>query len=300
MFKHLLIPLDGSQLAEASLPAAAYLAQRLGASITLIHVIERDAPKEIHRERHLTQAEEACQYLGEIASRVFPVGIPVEYHVHTTEEKNVARSIVEHCSELEPDLIVMCTHGHGGMRDWLFGNIAQQVIATGNTPVLLIRPDPTVSPSTGYQHILLPVDGKPDHEQGLPVAAGLAKSIRASIHLAMVVPTFGTLKGEHAATSRLLPGATAAILDLAELEGQTYLQNHLIPLQTQGLMVTGEVVRGDPVTTIPQLALKNQIDLIVLGTHGKTGLDAFWSGSVAPQISSKTSVPLLLVPVKER
>jgi nucleotide-binding universal stress UspA family protein len=300
MFKHLFVPLDGSQLAEAALPAVVYLGERLGAAVTLFHVIERDAPKEIHSERHLTQAEEACQYLGEIAGRLFPEGFPVEYHVHTAEEKNVARSIVEHCAELETDLIVMCTHGHSGMRDWLFGNIAQQVIAMGNTPVLLVRPDPAASPFVGYQHILLPLDGKSDHEQGLPVAAGLARALGGAIHLAMVVPTFSTLKGEHAATSRLLPGATAAMLDLAELGGQTYLQNHLIALQTQGQKVAGEVVRGDPVTTIPQLALKNQIDLIVLGTHGRTGLDAFWSGSVAPQISSKTNVPLLLVPVKER
>jgi nucleotide-binding universal stress UspA family protein len=60
MFKHLLVPLDGSRLAEAALPAAACLAEQLGASITLIHIIERDASGEIHGERHLTTPDEAC------------------------------------------------------------------------------------------------------------------------------------------------------------------------------------------------------------------------------------------------
>ena len=64
MFKHLLVPLDGSPLAEAALPAAAYLAQKLGASVTLLHVIEQDAPQEIHGERHLTDPDEAQRLPG--------------------------------------------------------------------------------------------------------------------------------------------------------------------------------------------------------------------------------------------
>jgi nucleotide-binding universal stress UspA family protein len=304
MFKHLLVPLDGSRLAESALPAAAYLAQTLGASVTLIHVIERDAPKEVHQQRHLSQASEACQYLDEIAARTFPASLAVETHVHTSEVKDVARSIVEHTGELQPDLVVMCSHGSGGLRDRLFGTIAQQIIAAvrdasqRKVPVFLVRPGKDI-PDQPFKldKLLVPLDGNSEHEQGLLVAAGLAQACKAGLHLAMVVPTLGALRGEHAASSRLLPGSTAAMLELAELGGQAYLQNLLPGLQARGLGVTGEVARGEPASTVALISERARSDLIVLGTHGKTGTDAFWSGSIAPKILSKASIPLLLVPV---
>jgi nucleotide-binding universal stress UspA family protein len=303
MFKHLLVPLDGSRLAESALPAAAYLAQTLGASVTLIHVIERDAPKEVHRQRHLSQPDEACQYLGEIAARAFPDTVAVETHVHSSEVKDVARSIVDHCGELQPDLIVMCSHGSGGLRDRLFGSIPQQIIAIvrnlehRHVPVFLVRPGKEIPQEFKLDKLLVPLDGNSEHEQGLQTAAGLAQACAAALHLAMVVPTLGALRGEHAASSRLLPGSTAAMLELAELGGQTYLQNLLPGLQARGLLVTGEVRRGDPASTVANIAAHSGASLIVLGTHGRAGTDAFWSGSIAPQISSKTFIPLLLVPV---
>src|SRR5512137_596305 len=106
MFKHILIPLDGSHLAEAALPAAVYLAHQLGARITLVHVIERDAPLEVHGERHLSDPDEARKYLDEVATRAFPTGTEVEKHVHSSKVSDVAQSIAEHVGELGTDLIV--------------------------------------------------------------------------------------------------------------------------------------------------------------------------------------------------
>jgi nucleotide-binding universal stress UspA family protein len=80
MFTHLLVPLDGSSLAEQALPAAAYLAQLLPARITLLHLIERNPPSEIHHERHLTDAAEASAYLQDIQQRAFSPEVPVECH----------------------------------------------------------------------------------------------------------------------------------------------------------------------------------------------------------------------------
>ena len=109
MFKHLLVSLDGSRLAEAALPAAVSLAGTLGARVTLFHVMERGAPQEIHGERHLTSLDEAGAYLDEVSARFFPAGMPLERHVHGSEVNDVARSIAEHVAELRSDLIVMCT-----------------------------------------------------------------------------------------------------------------------------------------------------------------------------------------------
>jgi nucleotide-binding universal stress UspA family protein len=298
MFKHILVPLDGSILAEAALPVAAFLARALDASVTLIHVIERNAPKEVHSEKHLSTPEEAEIYLAEASKKAFPEGIRIDHHVHTAPVNDVARSIVEHSVEMVPDLVVMCTHGRGGLRDFLYGSIAQQVIAYGKTPVLLVRPDSNGS-GTAFKvkKLLVPLDGIPDHEQGLRTAIALAQACEASLHLLMVVPTNSVLTGEHAVTRRLMPGATSAMLDMAEEGGEEYLRSHLVALQQAKLQVTAEVARGEPALTIVDVSRRVEADLIILGTHGKAGMDAFWEGSVTPRISSQSTVPLMLVPV---
>jgi nucleotide-binding universal stress UspA family protein len=300
MFKHLLVPLDGSSLAEAALPAAATLAQRLGAGVTLVHVIEQDAPQEIHGQRHLADPDEACAYLDEVAGRAFPPGALVERHVHTAAVSDIARSIVAHEDELAPDLIVMCTHGQSGLRTRLFGSVAQQVIGLGITPVLLVQPESVEAPARfTCQHLLVPLDGDPEHEQGLVVAAGLAQACGASLHLVWVVPTPRTLPGQHSAAARLLPGATSALLDLAQEDAEAHLREQVAQLQARGLPVTAGVRRGDPATTIVRTTERRKADLVVLGTHGRTGQEAFWSESVAPQVIARSHVPLLLVPVRE-
>jgi nucleotide-binding universal stress UspA family protein len=300
MFEHLLVPLDGSRLAEAALPAAATLSKTLDARVTLIHVIERRAPQEIHGEQHLSDPAEASAYLGEVAARAFSPGVRVEQHVHTAEVRDVARSIVEHADELGPDLVVMCTHGRGGLRTWLLGSIAQQVIALRATPVLLIQPDgAAATPDFACRRLLVPLDGNPDHEQGLGVAVALARACAAALHLLMVVPTPGTLSGEHGTTARLLPTATSAWLDMSEENARAHLRQKAIGLQAMGLGMTTEVCRGDPASAIVRTAQRMEADLVVMGTRGKRGMDAFWSGSVAAQVSSRSRVPLLLMPVRE-
>jgi nucleotide-binding universal stress UspA family protein len=300
VFEHLLVPLDGSRLAEAALPAAALLSRTLGAWVTLIHVIERGAPQQVHGERHLSDPAEASAYLDEVAARAFSPGVHVEQHVHTTEVADVARGIVEHTDELESDLIVMCTHGQGGLRTWLLGSIAQQVLALGAMPVLLIQPDGTgATPAFACRRLLVPLDGSTDHEQGLVVAAGLARACTADLHLLMVVPTLGTLQGAHGAAAKLLPRTTSALLDMSEEAAMAYLHAKAMAMQTSGVAATAEVGRSDPAGAIVRTAQRVQADLVVMGTHGKRGMEAFWSGSVAAQVSSRSRVPLLLVPVRE-
>src|SRR5208337_4456130 len=192
MFKHLLVPLDGSRLSESAIPAAAQIAARMGAALTLVHVIEKNAPAEVHSDRHLVTAEEASAYLAEVARRPVLAGLRVQTHVHTAEVSDVADSITEHAAELAPDLIVMSTHGRGGARRLIFGAIAQQIIARGKTPVLVVRPSPDArgeGSSADWRIILAPIDGDPSHERGLPVASDLALAFHCRLHLLMVMPT---------------------------------------------------------------------------------------------------------------
>jgi len=137
MYSRLLVPLDGSRLAESVLPVVERLATAEGAFVILLHVIERGAPVAVHGDRHLTHVTEADPYLEGLADRIRDVGISVQTHAHPAPEGDVARSIVDHSDEQQADLIVLCTHGRGKMRDLLFGRIAQQVLRRGTTPVLL-------------------------------------------------------------------------------------------------------------------------------------------------------------------
>jgi len=300
MFKRLLVPLDGSPLAEAVLPAAAYLAGTLGASVMLIHVVEKNAPKEVHGYRHLTDEDEACAYLEETAQRAFPPGVAVECHVHATETSSVTRSIVEHVGEFGSDLIVMCTHGRGDIRSWVFGSNAQQVIAAGPCPVLLIQPrESGAAPDFICRRILIPLDGNPDHEQVLPVAAECAAAFGAAVDLVTAVATRASLSGERAAISTLLPSATSALLDLMGEGAADYLKGPMAQLAGAGLSVTAHFGRGDPAQVVAAVAQEIGADLIVLATHGTPGMKAFWEGSLTPKVARQTPVPLLLVRVHE-
>jgi len=301
VFKHILLPLDGSKLAEAAIPAAASLATTLNAPVTLLHIIEEDAPQEIHRDHHLTQADEASAYLAELAKRAFPADANVDWHVHTAAVKDVSASIVEHAiTEFQPDLIVMCTHGKSGVRELLFGSIAQQVVAHGTTPLLLIKPEVDSSKTFRLDKILVPLDSGPVHDASLPVTQELAHAYKSEIYLLTVIPTFSTVTGETAAASSLLPATTSAMLDINVENAEADLQDHLDELKRAGFKVMAEVARGDPATEIVNLSEKLNADLVVLTTHRKAGAAAFWARSVAPDVTRRARVPILLIPLKEK
>ena len=298
MYQHLLVPLDGSRLAEAALPVAGYLARTLHARLTLLHIIEENPPERIHGEPHLQDAQEAQEYLKDAARRLLP-GLPdVEEHVHRQGEKDVARSLATHMEELDADLIVMSTHGRSGVRSLLIGNIAQQVISISKTPILLVPSGGEQAAQTFTCHrIVTPLDGNPEHEQGLEVAASLARACGAELRLIMAVHTLQTLPGEHGATARLLPTASSAILDLNEAQAEEYLRQHEQKLNEAGIKVSSQVCRGEPVKMVERAARSMDADLLVLSTHGKSGIEAFWSRSFAPNLARIARHPILFVPV---
>jgi nucleotide-binding universal stress UspA family protein len=180
----------------------------------------------------------------------------------------------------------------------MFGSKAQQVIALEKTPILLIPPTRQAGLEFQCTRIVVPLDGNAEHEQGLRVATELAQVCRAAQHLVFVIPTVGRLKGEDAATGRLLPHTMSALLDMQQEEAAEYLGCHIVNLREAGLTISAEVARGDAVTAIVAAARRTQADLIVMGTHGKAGMEAFWSGSVTPLVSDRSPVPLLLVPIR--
>ncbi len=300
MFKHIIIPLDGSRLAETVLPTAVQLARALGASVTLVHVIERNPPRQIHGETHLTLPAEAENYLDDVRRRYFPPEITVDQHVHTVAIADVAQSIVDHAHEFGSDLVAMCTHGKSGLKQWLFGNLAQKVSAA-RIPVLLVRPGPGgVAPLSNGGPLLVPLDGSEVREVALPVAAALAKACSTCLKLLMVVPTPGTLSGAETSSRILLPATTKAMLDLVKEDAVHYIQSLAEQLQSDpAVHVSGHVIEGEVAQVISDAAQSLGVDWIVMGTSARAGMDAFWSGSVAPKVFNRIYRPLLLIPGAE-
>jgi nucleotide-binding universal stress UspA family protein len=292
----ILVPLDGSRLAESVLPAAEAFARRLHASFALVHVIEKNVPTTIHGERHLAAVPEAASYLESVAARLRAAGAQVTCHVHEEQQGDVARSIVEHADEIQAALILMCSHGRGGLRDLLFGSIAQQTLKRGRRCVLLIHPQPDGAPAEFEpRHILVPLDGTAAHEPALPMALGLARGFDAQLSLLLVIPTLATLSADRALTGRGLPATMRAVLDLAEQDGRAYLDATSSHCRADGARVNGQLVRGDPVPEIVAAAERSHAELIVLASHGRRGLDALFRGSVAPRVTDRIGRPLLLV-----
>jgi nucleotide-binding universal stress UspA family protein len=296
VFKRILVPLDGSNLAEMVLPFARYLAEWLQATLILFHVVEKDAPNEVHGQHHLREVAEARAYLDQVAGKLSSVQVSILQDVHEVQEAGVAQTIRDHAEELHADLIVLCAHGNGGLRDMFFGSIAQQVIRQGTIPVLFIRPetvkDPGINP---ILQILLPLDGSKAHEVAIPVAVFLATKCEAKIRLLTVVPTVETLPVKEAITGRVSPRATSLSLDISAQQAEEYLHKISQELSAQGLSVSVDVLRGNVESKLIETVSAKGIDLIVMATHGHSAIDAHWVGSLTPRFLPKTPVPVILV-----
>src|SRR5438034_58223 len=176
MYRRLLVPLDGSRLAEAIFAVVERLAAAYGATVVLLHVIERGAPATVHGERHLRAAVEAQTYLEGLAARLSAGAIVVETHAHDGPEGDVARSIVAHAearggldgaadrlraggtavtaevrrgdtlsaladeaTEAGVGLVVVATHGRAGVQAIWAGSVATRLLARTRAPLLLLR-----------------------------------------------------------------------------------------------------------------------------------------------------------------
>jgi nucleotide-binding universal stress UspA family protein len=190
----------------------------------------------------------------------------------------------------------MCTHGRGGLKEFLFGSIAQQALQKGTWPILLVPPSAEGKRATFKPaRILVPLDGTHRHEPALARAFPIAKAYRAEMHLVMVIPTVGGLSGEGSVPGKFMPRTMKIVLDLAEQNANDYLQQIAGECQNEGVNIITSVLRGETVPKVLDHAAEIAADLIVMASHGKSGLNAFLSGSTAARIAGKAARPLLLV-----
>jgi nucleotide-binding universal stress UspA family protein len=294
MYRRLLVPLDGSHLAESVLPVVARLAEACGSAVVLLHIVEQGAPATVHGDRHLRTAGDATAYLAQLAGHLRAQGIAVELHIHDAPEGDVALSIARHADETGSDLIVLCAHGRGGVRGLLFGSIAQQVLRRGATPVVLVRPGQHPDTPFAPRVLLVPLDTTAAAEAALEPACALAHALRAALRLVMVVPTQGTVRGERVATTTLLPIAAQAALDLEYEDAISYMTSIEDRLRLGGTLdISATVARGDVPAVLAAAAA--DVGMVVVASHGLARFQTMWTRSATANLLGKPGPPVLLI-----
>ena len=281
MFKHLLIPLDGSPESAAALPPARALARALGASLQLLRVIP---PRNPSRANEATRSLEAIR--GELA------GEPALSVDWTIREGMPAEEIARGASQEGADLIVMATHGRAGLDRLLHGSVAWQTLVASPVPLLLVRPG-------GHrlerlQTLLVPVDGSPGGALALGTAVGLARATGARVVVVEAVPPIPI-----DVYSGYWVGAVPYIDPGWDEEGlasaQRYVEGLAERLSRAGLQAEGVALLGAAPETIQQVANEVDADLVVMSTHALTGPARAVLGSTADAVVRGSHRPVLLI-----
>ncbi|MBI4318290.1 MAG: universal stress protein [Chloroflexi bacterium] len=296
--RRLLVALDGSKLAETAVAIACRLASALPAEITLLHIMEHEPPATVHGESHLTTMVEAEAYLARIAGRLQSEGLVATTHVHPNPQRDVAGSIAAHADELGADLIVLAAHGRGGFRDWLVGRIPQLVTARAGRPVLIV-PAPSPRKLEAIKRMMVPIDPGGEARAALPIAERLGRALQAELLLLTVIPTPDTVPGEAGVATIFLPSTAASLLDWAEKQTRAELADLAKKLADSGLAATAEVRRGDPARELIEAIARHRVDLVIIATHARAGLDGLLSGSVGTSVVTSAPCPILLVPIRD-
>jgi nucleotide-binding universal stress UspA family protein len=293
MVRTVLVPLDGSELAGRALPFAVRLARAGEGRLVLLRAAHaRTLPGTDAAPGQVAAVEHAEDELGAVAEQIRAYGITTEPHVYYDDP---AVAIVDGARRQRADLIVMSTHGRGGLGRWLYGSVADRVIRQSEVPVLLV---PAVAtrpwPRDSLLRILLPLDGSELAEAAIGPAETLAGVIGARLTvLRVVVPPPPSLYGEGYA---FIPFDQEAELT----EARKYLDEVADRLRTSGRlrddgrMFEVRTAVGEPVAEIAEAA-RQGADVIAMATHGEGGLARLLMGSVATGVLQRAGVPLLLV-----
>jgi nucleotide-binding universal stress UspA family protein len=293
MYHTIVVPLDGSPLAEHALATATMLADRAGARIELVRAHQLML-HDLGDQLALDQAmrEEAQEYLDRTAK-----GVQDESGLHPVTkvlEGPPAQTIGEYVRALKDPLLVMSTHGRTGFsRAWM-GSVADAVIRNGVAPVLLLRPDEApdgaLRPIGPFERMLVPVDGSGYAEQVLPHAMALAELTEAQVLLLEVVkpvftPAFMPAMEYAVAYAPPEEYAVEATHTLVE-RAADYVSNLAIKLRRQyaTLDIQSEVrTEATPARVILDVAQAQGSDVVALATHGR-GMSRFVVGSVADKV----------------
>lgn len=292
--RKILVPLDGSPLAESVLPYAEEVARRTKAELLLLTVVdltstwgERPPKKSMAEEMILATA-----YLSAKGEELEAKGLKVRTKVAFGA---VAEAILSNATRRGIVLIAMSTHGRTGISQWVLGSIADKVLHGTHLPLLLIRAAPAGAQAEGppaLRKILVAMDGSPLAESVLPFVTQFAKSLGASLVLFQAVAPLSVYPGP--GTAQFFMGAPDILDDLEALAEQ-YLARTAEQVEGQGVKVERLVRLGFVVDEIVRTAGEVGADLIAIATHGRSGLGRWVIGSVANGVVHRTTLPCLVI-----
>lgn len=282
MFTRILVPLDGSAVAEKALSHARALALTLEIPITLITVIETAADFSDKKDCHLDTLVEGGvrnseEYLKKIGKTLS--GAAVQYRV---EKGRVEDAIIMNAAADNGTLITMATHGRSGLGRWLLGSVAEKVVRGANNAVLVVRATEETSSEgeAAPDSIIVPLDGSTLAESVLLPVVELAKAFHAKVTLLRSY----SLKQIIFSSEEFHP-------DLDELKGElrweaiSYLDEKVAELKSRGLVdVSRSVTEGDAAETIIEMGKGVPNTLIVMSPHSGSIIKRWVLGSVTEKV----------------
>ena len=298
-FKSILVPLDGSELAERALSVGAALAGKAGASLHLVSVQEPLTSLPFAAELPATALEiqdvwrrQLSEYLTSAVFIAQAGGAPAVRS--GVLDGLAAQKLAEYILTESIGLVVMTTHGRGGLKRLWLGSVADRLLRTAGVPMLLLHPGATPE-RTSFRRVLVALDGDIEQEV-VDAALGILELMpEAALMLTRVVEP-------------PIPGLTRLAVQPApfgsdwterhEVEARSYLARLAERLRSPGRSIDTQVLVGRPVPD-QLLALAHAIgaDLVVLGTHGARGVERVLLGSVADKVIRMSDLPLLVAPV---
>jgi nucleotide-binding universal stress UspA family protein len=294
MLKRILVPLDGSDFGEQALPMALRIAERDHAALELVHVYEYLAPFNTQGappldptlDQDLKKDREA--YLDSVAEWLrLSTNLPV---TATVLEGEVAPTLVRYIATRHADLVVMATHGRGGLSRLWLGSVASELMRHSLAPVMLIRPTETGSrsdPARPLKLVLVPLDGSPAAEEAIDHALSVAHDKGTEFLLYHVVLP----------VVYIAEPPDVAFVHETEMESaaQTYLREVAGRIRARGFSVDTRVdIHTSPARAILECVEGIGADLIAMETHGHSGLERVLLGTVADKVTRASPVPVLV------
>jgi nucleotide-binding universal stress UspA family protein len=252
------------------------------------------APTELRRQWEQDVLTRLHAYLAALEARLRGTGLDVQTEVLPAPD--VAATITAR-AERDPSIthIAMATHGRGGLARWMLGSVATKVLHATPRPLLLVRTNTGVAaPPTGagYRTIIVPLDGSPLAEQALEQAKLLAAPSGADLVLVVAVPALHDIA---LAETGVVPSWMEAENQARRAHVECYLHGLAERLATEGLHVHTRLVPGQPAEALLNIDSASLADLIVMATHGRSGLSGVWLGSIAEKLVRSAETPILLV-----
>jgi nucleotide-binding universal stress UspA family protein len=287
MYDRVLIPTDGSDTAEAAAESAMTVAELFDAQLHVVHVLELgDLPAEYEDVGADEFAHSGDESVSRIADRAMARGLDVERNTFDGGSR-VHEALLAYVDDHDVDLVVMGTHGRTGLDRLVLGSVAELVVRESPVPVLTVHEDGVLDAEV--EKVLAPTDGSDSALAAVDEAIEVVAETGASLHTIYAVDTHVVWGGIGA----------ESVMEAMRTAGRKALDDVVDRATAAEVTVEASAMEGTPHRAIVDYAEEHDVDLIVLGTHGRRGFDRYLLGSVAERVIRTAETPVMTVKAVE-